>query len=202
MISVVEEENGVLARGIPASLSIFTGRKNELADELDRWGKDMAAHQRVVASADAKLRQRFMDAVKQLRAAMDENVERLRAAMDASRRRIDAVMNAVRNEISVDLLIWGERPGQRASLLPDRRRYGRSHLSSYLRRHRSTRHVDHDCQEHRLQRPDDHAGPDEGDVVQHRERRYRRIHEKDRKPGRDRARRRRTGTTIVGISST
>jgi len=89
MISVVEEENGVLARGIPASLSIFTGRKNELADELDRWGKDMATHQRAIASADAKLR-----------AAMDENVERLRAAMDASRRRIDAVMNAVRNEIA------------------------------------------------------------------------------------------------------
>lgn len=100
MIAVVEEENGVLARGIPASLSIFTGRKNELADELDRWGKDMATHQRAIASADAKLRQRFMDTVKQLRAAMDENVERLRAAMDASRRRIDAVMNAVRNEIA------------------------------------------------------------------------------------------------------
>jgi flagellar biosynthesis/type III secretory pathway chaperone len=100
MISVVEEENGVLARGIPASLSIFTGRKNELADELDRWAKDMATHQRIIATADAKLRDRFMDTVRQLRAAMDENVERLRAAMEASRRRIDAVMNAVRNEIA------------------------------------------------------------------------------------------------------
>ena len=36
MIAIVEEENGVLARGIPASLSIFTGRKNELADSVAR----------------------------------------------------------------------------------------------------------------------------------------------------------------------
>lgn len=97
--ALVEEENRILARGLPASLSRFTDRKNELADEFERWVKAVATHQIAIGEADFAQRARLTAAIGRLRAGMDENVDRLRAAMDASRRRIDAVMNAIKSEI-------------------------------------------------------------------------------------------------------
>jgi hypothetical protein len=97
--ALVEEENRILARGLPASLSKFTDRKNELAEEFERWVKIVAANQLAVWTANEAQRARLTAAITRLRAGMDENVERLRAAMEASRRRIDAVMTAIKSEI-------------------------------------------------------------------------------------------------------
>jgi hypothetical protein len=96
--AIVDEENRVLARGLPASLSRFTTRKNELADEFEKWVKAISAGHISLWSVEAERRERFLAAVAGLHESMDENVERLRAAIDASRRRIDAVMQAIRNE--------------------------------------------------------------------------------------------------------
>lgn len=96
--AVVDEENKLLARGLPASLSTYTARKNELADEFEMWTKTIAANHLALWTADESRRATFLGAVARLHKAMDENVERLRAAIDASRRRIDAVMRAIKAE--------------------------------------------------------------------------------------------------------
>lgn len=96
--TVVDEENRVLARGLPASLSRFTARKNELAEEFERWVAVIAGRPISLWKVDSARRERFLAAVARLHKDMDENVERLRAAIDASRRRIDAVMRAIRSE--------------------------------------------------------------------------------------------------------
>lgn len=99
LIEVVVEENALLARGLPASLSTLTRRKNELADELERWASDVATRKLDIRSCSGALRQTYIDRVQVLRTVMDENVERLRTAIEASRRRIDAVMQAIRSEV-------------------------------------------------------------------------------------------------------
>lgn len=99
LIEVVVEENALLARGLPASLSTLTKRKNELAEELERWASDVAVRKLDIRSCSGVLRQTYIERVQALRIVMDENVERLRTAIDASRRRIDAVMQAIRREV-------------------------------------------------------------------------------------------------------
>ena len=96
--TVVDDENKILARGLPASLSRFTTRKNELADEFDKWVLAVAAGHISLRIVEADRREQFLAAVARLHKNMDENVERLRAAIDASRRRIDAVMQAIRSQ--------------------------------------------------------------------------------------------------------
>jgi len=49
---------------------------------------------------DRALRERLMERILKLRAAMDENVLRLRAAIEATNRRIDAVMQAIREQVA------------------------------------------------------------------------------------------------------
>jgi flagellar biosynthesis/type III secretory pathway chaperone len=99
LIVVVVEENASLARGLPSALSALTKRKNELADELERWASDVASRKLDIRSCSDVLRQTYVGRVKVLRVVMDENVDRLRTAIDASRRRIDAVMQAIRREV-------------------------------------------------------------------------------------------------------
>jgi hypothetical protein len=96
---VIAQENQVLARGIPASLSASVARKHELADAFEQWVKQVAG-EKLCAYSDDVLRQRLLARVQALRDAMAENVTRLRAAIDASRRRIEAVMRAIRTEVS------------------------------------------------------------------------------------------------------
>ncbi len=97
---VIKEENQILARGMPASLSMSVTRKNELADAFEQCVKEVAEQQLFARVTDEKLRRRLLDRIKMLHDVMAENVTRLRAAMDASRRRIDAVMRAIRTEVS------------------------------------------------------------------------------------------------------
>jgi len=100
LLSVIGEENLVLARGLPASLSKQTSHKYALADQFDKWVKDVAARPVKIRSCDPDLQQKLTDRIERLRASMDENIDRLRAAMDASRRRIETVMQAIRSEIA------------------------------------------------------------------------------------------------------
>ena len=96
---VIAQENQVLARGIPASLSASVARKHELADAFEQWVKQVAGR-RLCAHSDDVVRQRLLVRVQALREAMAENVTRLRAAIDASSRRVDAVMRAIRTEVA------------------------------------------------------------------------------------------------------
>jgi hypothetical protein len=100
LLSVVAEENRILARGLPASLSPQTARKQELAGRFERWVKDVSACPVSIRSCDPNLQHALTDRIGRLRSGMDENIQRLRAAMEASRRRIDAVMQAIRGEIA------------------------------------------------------------------------------------------------------
>ncbi|HVX77512.1 MAG TPA: flagellar protein FlgN [Bradyrhizobium sp.] len=96
---VIEEENKVLAQGIPASLSKAISRKNELAGVFEVVVRQVADHKLCLRMNDNELRQRLVTRVRALRVAMKENTERLRAAMEATRRRIDAVMRAIKSEM-------------------------------------------------------------------------------------------------------
>lgn len=103
LLETVVEENRHLARGIPASLSTSTARKNELAGQFEQWVARVTDNQISLAAADPAIRARLVARTDALRAGMDENVTRLRAAIDASRRRIDAVMQAIRAEMAAEV---------------------------------------------------------------------------------------------------
>jgi hypothetical protein len=100
LLEVIGEENAMLARGLPASLMKQAIRKNELADQFDRWVKEVAAHPVSIKSCAPDVQDALMDRIARLRCSMDENIDRLRAAMEASRRRIEAVMQAIRADIA------------------------------------------------------------------------------------------------------
>jgi hypothetical protein len=100
LLAVVGEENHVLATGFPASLSKQTARKNELADQFDRWVKEVAAQPFSIRVCAPDLQGTLMARLARLRTIMDENIDRLRAAMEASQRRVEAVMMAIRGDIA------------------------------------------------------------------------------------------------------
>ncbi len=100
MVGVIEEENALLAKGLPASLSEVVGRKASLAAELEQWTLAVRQRKLRLETADPELcawmRRRGAD----LQTAMEENVARLEAAILASRRRIEAVMRAMRDQMA------------------------------------------------------------------------------------------------------
>ena len=120
LLETVAEENRHLARGIPASLSTSTARKNELAEEFEGWVARVTRNQISLSAADPAVRGRLLDRANSLRAGMDENVIRLRAAIDASRRRIDAVMQAIRTEMAAEAPYGANGRRQRGGPAPSR----------------------------------------------------------------------------------
>ena len=95
LIDVLEAENRLLARGMPASLGRSTERKSSLSAILSAalaGAEGRAAVQAMTPAAKAHLAERINVAQR----AIAENATRLEAAMQASRRRIAAVMAAVR----------------------------------------------------------------------------------------------------------
>lgn len=100
LLVVIEDENRILARGMPASLSKSINRKNELADAFETMVKLVADRQLCLHMSDEALRQHLVVRVRALRVVMTENTDRLRAAIDATRRRIEAVMRAIKEEMS------------------------------------------------------------------------------------------------------
>lgn len=105
-IAVVQEENAMLARGLPASLSSVAQRKAELADAFDLWVKAAVSRSFRLDTASEPVRKLFPERLKVFQRTMNENIAHLEAAMEASRRRIDAVMSAIRGEM-VDAAPYG-----------------------------------------------------------------------------------------------
>lgn len=98
-IAVVQEENAMLARGLPASLSSVAQRKAELADAFDIWVKAAVSRSFRLETASEPVRKLFPERLGVFQQTMNENIARLEAAIEASRRRIDAVMSAIRGEM-------------------------------------------------------------------------------------------------------
>lgn len=95
-IAVVTQENAMLARGLPASLSSVAEQKAILADAFEAWVQATQARQFRLDGLSKQTRDRVLGCLDAFQKAMAENMARLEAAMEASRRRIDAVMSAIR----------------------------------------------------------------------------------------------------------
>lgn len=123
LIAVIDDENALLASGMPASLAATTGRKSNLASSIEACLKEIGAAGPVTDEERAylDLRVGFVQRLAQ------ENLSRLAGAIGASRRRIAAVVAAVRDEGQSRAPAYG-RTGSRSSasssssssLLPDR----------------------------------------------------------------------------------
>lgn len=98
LIVVIDEENALMAAGIPASTSHLVARKRELAEKFSHWIAGLRSREFEVADADAPLRKRLIESNEVLRLHMNDNVESLRASIAATRRRIDAIMRAIREQ--------------------------------------------------------------------------------------------------------
>lgn len=98
-IAVVREENAMLARGLPASLSVVAKRKAELAAAFEVWVNAATERTFRIDMASESVRKRFLDRLAFFQETMNDNIGHLEAAMEASRRRIDAVMAAIREEM-------------------------------------------------------------------------------------------------------
>lgn len=105
-IAVVREENAMLARGLPASLSVVAKRKAELAAAFEVWVNAATARTFRIDMATGPVGKRFLDRLALFQETMNDNIAHLEAAMEASRRRIDAVMAAIREEM-VDASPYG-----------------------------------------------------------------------------------------------
>lgn len=98
LIAVIEEENRLMAAGIPASTSHLVERKRELAGEFSHWIAGLRSREIDVVHADGALRRRLIESNEVLRLHMNDNVDSLRASISATRRRIDAIMRAIREQ--------------------------------------------------------------------------------------------------------
>lgn len=123
LIAVIDDENALLASGMPASLAATTGRKSNLASSIEGLLKAIGAAGPVTEDERTYLDRRvgFVQRLAQ------ENLSRLAGAIGASRRRIAAVVAAVRDDGLSAAPVYG-RTGCRSSggskpstsLLPDR----------------------------------------------------------------------------------
>lgn len=123
LTDVIDDENALLAKGMPASLAGVTGRKGNLALRIQ---EDLAALGAAGAIAGPD-RDYFEERVGLVQAKARENLSRLAGAIGASRRRIAAVVAAVRESEAGRPTTYGRAGSQvrsetasRPSLLPDR----------------------------------------------------------------------------------
>ncbi len=98
LIVVIEDENALMAAGMPASTSHLVARKRELGERFSHWIAGLRSHDIKLTQADALLRKRLIASNAVLRDHMNDNVESLRASIAATRRRIDAIMRAIREQ--------------------------------------------------------------------------------------------------------
>lgn len=96
LAEIMQAENALLKRGMPAALSDMTQRKCELADEYTDLLMVTNHRHGAVIARDPDLRNRLLGIARDLECLCRENMLRLEAAMVATRRRIDAVMAAIR----------------------------------------------------------------------------------------------------------
>lgn len=105
LIEAIDEENRLLATGLPASLTATTGAKSQLASEIEKaiHGDDLrlagalSAEERAYLAARMELTQR----------KAEENAARLVGAIRASRRRIAAIVDAVREDRAASFPVYG-----------------------------------------------------------------------------------------------
>lgn len=95
---VIDEENRVLAAGLPASLAKTVTRKTALADQLDGWLAAMRRGELEEDGTEPGELAALIARLQKLRTLMGENAVAIKRSMDASRRRIDAIMRALRHE--------------------------------------------------------------------------------------------------------
>lgn len=101
LIEVIEEENHLLASGIPASMTATTAAKTRLAEEIDTLIAE-AADRLVADQADPERRLVLVGRISAAERAVAENVTRLSAAIQATRRRVGAVMAAIREQVATE----------------------------------------------------------------------------------------------------
>lgn len=103
LITVIGEENRLLASGVPASLSSSVSLKASLSLQLEGWTTGVHAQPLLLARASPHLRQELVEASTILSAAMDENITRIKAAIDATGSRVNAIMGAIREQAETDI---------------------------------------------------------------------------------------------------
>jgi hypothetical protein len=123
LIVVIDDENALLASGMPASLAATTGIKSNLAGSIEEHLKALGAAGPVTLEERTYLDERVGLVQNKAR----DNLSRLAGAIGASRRRIAAVVAAVRETGTASAAAYGrtgnrvaDAPAGRASLLPDR----------------------------------------------------------------------------------
>lgn len=123
LISVIDDENALLATGMPASLAVTTGTKSNLAGIIEEQLRALGAAGPISPDERAYLDERVGLVQRKAR----DNLSRLAGAIGASRRRIAAVVAAVRETGTAAAPAYGRTGGRvtetssaRASLLPDR----------------------------------------------------------------------------------
>ncbi len=98
LIKVVEAENELLYRGLPATLSDFARHKDNLTNQFVDISRNVMTGCAQDIADDIALRDQIVATGETLRLLTQENMRLLRGAMSATRRRIDSVMNAIRAE--------------------------------------------------------------------------------------------------------
>lgn len=123
LIAVIDDENALLASGMPASLAATTGVKSNLAGSIEEHLRALGQGAPVTPEERAYLDER----VGLVQSKARDNLSRLAGAIGASRRRIAAVVAVVREAGTAATPAYGRtgsRTGDassgRASLLPDR----------------------------------------------------------------------------------
>jgi hypothetical protein len=96
--AVIDDENRLLAAGLPASLAKTVTRKTALADQLDGWLAAMRRGELEEDGTEPGELAVLIARLQKLRTLMGENTLAIKRSMDASRRRIDAIMRALRHE--------------------------------------------------------------------------------------------------------
>lgn len=99
---LIAEENTLLARGMPASISQNVVRKARLSSELDQWMARIRDGDGVFTEADTSLHRDLVEQLLRLRDGMKENMNRLKRAIAVTRWRIEAIMSAVREQTRSD----------------------------------------------------------------------------------------------------
>lgn len=122
LIAIIDDENALLASGMPASLAATTGAKSNLAGRIEAYLRTLGAG---VVTPEERI---YLDErVGLVQSKARDNLSRLAGAIGASRRRIAAVVAAVREAGTATAPAYGrngsrvgDAPSGRSSLLPDR----------------------------------------------------------------------------------